>query len=728
MASIDLIKFRVRRKYLLALALLALTVTVSALSVRFILIEQESDAQIINVSGSQRMLSQKIALFASRLQTMPTEQNRTFLNKAIERFERNHVTLVGTLSHDQSFNQLPAAIATLYFSGDPNLHQQVLNFVLAARKLLADSPYPDMSQFDPENTELLLGRLDSVVSEYERLANEKVDFLLTAVLLLWLFTLLVLFIECWYIFRPMEKLITENMLSLEKERINALELKQQAVTSNQAKNQFLSAMSHELRTPINGIFGMIELARLELNELKRNDYLGKALSSGKQLLNLLNDILDLVKMESNNLSLELVEIDLAALIDSCLAPVAVSCQNKGLEFHYDGVSNLPSRVLGDSSRICQVLNNLLSNAVKFTRTGSISVKVTLGVRKGGFLLNVIISDTGIGISEDKLATIFEHFSQIDSSSSRKFSGSGLGLSISKELVDKMQGKLSVKSQKGIGSEFSVVIPLQRSGIEKNKEKNQNDVRGKVAIIDDLESSRRYLELVFEQLGFEAESFSGAEDFFVRCSDGKVFSLILIDWNMPEIDGVSLARRLHEKYQQLCPKLVLISASADVLSGDEQTSALFWRKYLKPVEISVISADVDIAFNQDNALSKPKEKLNILVAEDNDINAEIIEHSILALGYFSTRVKNGHEAIECAESGQFDAIVMDINMPDLDGLEATRVLKQEKNNPIPIIALTANSFNEDKKASEQAGMVAHLSKPLIRSELADVLDKIVAQRS
>lgn len=721
MTSIGLIKFKVRRKYLLALALIALTVTLSTFSVRNILVEQKSDAQIINISGSQRMLSQKIALFATKMLSSPTEQNRIFLLNAIERFEDNHVSLVGSKSREQSFNQLPNTIAPLFFTGDPNLHQRVLNYILAGRKLLADSPNPDMSQFGPSNTESLLLQLDSVVSEYERLANNKVTFLLTAVLLLWFITLMVLVVEFVYIFRPLEKLIADSILSLEKERLKALELKQQAVTSNQAKNQFLSAMSHELRTPINGIFGMIELARLEPAELKRNDYLGKALSSGKQLLNLLNDILDLVKMESNNLNLELVEIDLVALIDSCLAPVAVSCQNKGLDFHYKGVSSLPHRVLGDSARICQVLNNLLSNAVKFTHSGAITVDVYLGIRKGGFLLNVTISDTGIGISEDKLATIFEHFSQADYGSTRKYSGSGLGLPICKELVEKMHGKLSVKSQIDIGSEFSVAIPLEKAEKDHAESENLPSRRGQVAIIDDLESSRRYLELVFEQLGFTAESFSSAEDFFIRCGDAKGYSLILIDWNMPDVDGVTLASRLREKYQYQCPKLILISASADVLASDDESSLLFWRKYLKPIDINILRSDLAIGFNQTGG--SPTRSLNILVAEDNDINAEIIEHSIQALGFQSIRVKNGIEAIERAESGQFDAIVMDINMPDMDGLEASRILKQEKNNPIPIIALTANTYNEDLEASMQAGMVAHLSKPLIKSELADVLAKL-----
>lgn len=723
MANTSLIRFKVRRNYLMALLLIGLVITVSAVLVHYTASQQETDANIINRAGMQRMLSQKIALQVIQFDAQPSEYLGSALLQTIEQFEQNHVFLVGSLSTQQAYYQLPPTIEALFFSGQPSLHQKVLDYVSAARDFHADSPRKDIRQFEQEKTELLLNRLNEVVTEYERLANSKVQLLLSIEIFLWVFSISALLFAAFYIFKPMERFIYDNVESLENERSLAVELKQKAEQLHKAKSQFLGSMSHELRTPMNGIFGMIELARLEPTKLKRNEYLGKAMSSGKQLLNLLNDILDLVKLETDSLTLHDTDIDLTGLFDACMAPISVECQNKGLEFRYYVNDEFPHLVKGDRSRISQVINKLLNNAVKFTEKGHISVSIGLSSRNSGYLLDVTIEDSGVGMSEGEIRTIFQPFTQADGSAARKYDGSGLGLALCKEIVNKMQGKLSVISEKGGGSTFFLSLPLKKALTDYEVYTRENRSHGKVAIIDDLETSRRYLHLVFGQLGFEAETFIDAQDFFTHSPNIDVFSLIVIDWHMPDIDGVSMAQRLTEKYPVSCPKLLLISASADVLAADYELDALFWRRYIKPIDIDILSQDIDGLFERKNTSLQGSRKMDVLLVEDNHINAEILSHFAQEMGHNLTRAESGFHAIELVKEKAFDVILMDIKMPEMDGLETCRILQSEYSVQSPVIALTANAFEKDIQASLDAGMVAHLTKPITLATLAEALNKV-----
>lgn len=723
MANLGQVKLKVRRNYLFAFFLIGAVFTLSALSIHYAARQLVTDANIINRAGMQRMLSQKIALYVTHLEQQSSQELRNILLNTIETFEQNHVFLVGSLSVSQSYNQLPDSVHTLFFSGTPNLHQRILDYISAAREIYANSPRKSLRLFEPDNTEQLVSSLDQVVNEFERLANNKLRYVLHTEILLWVLAMAALLLCGYYIFRPLERLITDTLETLEAERSQAIEQKQKAEKLHEAKSRFLGSMSHELRTPINGIFGMVELARLEPTKLKRNDYLGKALSSGKQLLNLLNDILDLVKLETDSLMLHETEFDLIALLDTCMAPVAVACQNKGLQFIYNVNSDIPRSVRGDRARIAQILNSVLGNAVKFTKTGSISVTVKLNTAKAGYQLEVEIKDSGIGMTKSKSGQIFERVTQTNTSATGQFGGSSLGLTLCNQIIEKMQGTLSVKSDKDEGSLFSISIPLGRSLASNETVVSENELRGKVAVIDDLETSRRYLNLVFDQLGFEIETFEDAQDFFTQCPDGKIYSLIVIDWHMPDIDGIAMAQRLAEKYQDECPKMLLISASSDVLSDEAELDGLFWRRYIKPIDVELLSADLDSLFEGKHHVVRGGQGLQVLLVEDNHISAEIVTHFTQELGHMITRVENGNQAIDLTKAKQFDVILMDINMPGLDGLETCRLLKQNYAVETPVIALTANVYETDRQDSIDAGMVAHLSKPITKTALANAFDGI-----
>lgn len=718
----------IRRRYILALAFIAFVVTLTGLWVGKILTEQYDDAYVVNLSGMQRMLSQKIALQVHILESFSEseEQTQKTLRSAITRFELNHKALTDGAMSDKEAVHLSSELRDLIFVGDPSLHERVQEYIRVARDVAEGNRAATQAQvFSPQHIETLLMDLDAVVSQFEAETSSSVEMLQFVGSAAWSLIMLVLVMEAFLIFKPMEEGILRRTDELERERKNAILLKEAAERATIAKTEFLANMSHELRTPLNGTLGMLELAESELNDEKRKEFIVKAHQSGKHLLSIVNDILDIAKIESGKTELEEHDFELPVVLDSCLSPFAITCERKNLKFRFVANTDLPVWVRADSTRLSQIINNLLNNAVKFTSTGSITV--TAGVKvDNGLMLELVVQDTGIGISPEKLDDIFERFNQADNSRTREYGGTGIGLSICKELTELLGGNIWVESEEDAGSTFYVQIPL---GQPDNKvvlhSPVSTDETVRCAVIDDLDTSCRYMQLILRQINMETDIFLSGEEFLRQEKDISSYFAVFIDLHMPGMDGIEVARALQARLGNKCPKLIMVSAASDELDSLPHFSNLFWKLYTKPINPYAITRDMKVALGHVEPESGEKRALRVLVVEDNEINAQIVKHMLEGNGHSVKHVCNGEEAVQAVQEDCFDLVLMDVDMPVMDGLQASKIIKTKLKLSVPIIALTAHAYESDKRASQEAGMTFHVSKPIDKNILMETIDKAMS---
>lgn len=717
----------IKDKYRSALISIGLLVSLSFILIQASLQTTMDDANTINMAGKQRMLSQRMTLYADMLVRNPadTGQIQSKLLQATDEFERNHYQLLAG-DNAQENSSLPLAVWRMYFDQDTHLHQDVLNYISAQRNLLLEQSANTANNY--AQSVLLLHKLDTAVSLFEHNADAKLLQLQWLSTALWLLALILLLLQFKYVFSPMRTLLKDSMSKLETSKANAEQLQHKAEMANQAKTKFLANMSHELRTPMNGIFGMIGIAQQETDKQERNRTLHTALQAGQQLLAVINDILDISKIEANKLTLDSAQFNLNQALDTCFAPAAIAANNKGLKFHSKISENLPEYAEGSSVRLVQVLNNLLNNAVKFTEQGEISVIVSQQDFNHGFQLEISVRDTGIGMNQAQLNNVFKPFVQADESTTRKFGGTGLGLSICHELVKLMQGQLTVSSELGQGSEFQVRLPLNYSTQQGDSQAQSPSLtlltpeQYQVAVVDDLDSSLRHLHFLLKKLNLKCHLFNSAESLLE--TNVSQYNLIITDLNMASINGEQLAQQL----PVAIPK-ILVSADLEPhsIASIEPQTELFFARLSKPVNAKHFLQTV-VAALETRTVQHHAEQYSILLAEDNDLNARIAMHMLNQLGYQAYRVENGQQAVEaCLKSNiQVDLVLMDINMPVMDGKEATLLIRERLGTELPIIALTANAYEEDKLESLAIGMNHHLTKPLVQDELVHALHCYLGQ--
>ncbi|WP_277344144.1 response regulator [Paraglaciecola sp. 20A4] len=703
----------IRVRYILALSLIAATVSGSALTLKYIFSVQENDAYIINMAGQQRMLSQRIALFVTRLSQCPTDKEtiekfESSLQIAIKKFDTNRIEL-------KNLSNLPASVNDSYF-GKSALDARTMAYVKDAKGYLDSHNRCDSSpaSFNATNSDVLLFDLTQVVQAFEAAAHARVQLVEKIEMFLWLFTLILLISEVIFIFRPMENQISKSLTSLKSALLKARTAEQQAIDASKAKSEFLASMSHELRTPMNGLFGMMELA-ID-NPQKSGEYLKKAKRAGKQLLVLINDVLDLSKIEAGKLRIERTSLDLLQLLDDVTSVQSANCRLKKLRFSYQKNTTLPAHIFGDPTRIGQIMHNLLSNAIKFTHEGSVNLDVGVYVKDKRFWLSAKVRDTGVGIAPEKIETIFNKFEQADQTTTRLFGGTGLGLSIAKKLTHLMEGTLTVQSTVNEGSCFELSLPIEID--HKQIEDIRPLIQLRCAIVDDLQTSRDYLQHIVKSQGFESTVFEHAAEFLA--SDISQFEVLLLDLSMPEINGIDVIQTLRERNLKKLPYIILISAVIEHLECHDDLRNLIWRTHAKPVMRQELETDLrelhNIQRQPEPDIAASINEQHILVVEDNEINAEVVKVMLEGAGYQVTIATDGEKAIQACIFEQYDLILMDMHMPVMDGITATIRLRQKMNFVNPIIALSANAFIEDRERCIAAGMNDFLSKPVDKTVL------------